>query len=247
MKSKATRVVAICLAAVVGALLLSLVVLRITGLEPSNVSGNLVVANGMNYFVRPGLWQQGEVVRTPVTDWSFVRKFSPIALETESPWFVPHSVRVGAISRDNKLYIPSAQYRMDRGAADRLWTSNVGRDPRVRMKAGGKIYELTLVLVTDRLEAERVWGKNPGYWLKDENGQDRQVGYQHLYRAFQRNIPEFNEPTMPRDYSGLPGGRRPDGSLTGVKPLGSVMTPGAASAPAPTSDPTSAPTPATGP
>jgi len=233
MKSKATRVVVICLAAIVGVLLLSLAVLRFTGLEPASVPGNVVVASGLNYFVRPGLWQQGEVVRTPITDWSFARKFSSVVVETQSPWFIPHSVRVSAIPRGNLLYIPSAQYRMEKGYPDRLWTSNVARDPRVRLKMGDKIYEMTLVLVTDRVEAESIWGRNPEYWLQDEKGQDIQVGYQHLYRAFQRNIPEYNTPTLPRDYSGLPGGRRPDGSLTGIKPGTSVVP----AAPAPMTRP----------
>ena len=191
---------------VVAAVAVTLIVLRITGLEPANISPRTVVEHRLNIFVRPGLWQQGEVVKTPIEDWSFLRKIPTVVIETRTPWFVPHSVRTTARLHDNKVYIPSAQYRMEKGFPDRLWTSNVWRDPRIRMKAGDRIYEMTLVLVTDRAEAEEVWGRNMGFWTK-EGGQERQVGYQHLYRAFQRNITEHGEFTHPRNYSGLPGPR----------------------------------------
>ncbi len=193
--------------AVLAVVVVALVILRIAAPEPANVSGRVVVEHGLNIFVRPAFWQRGEVVTTPVRDWSFLKKFSSVVLETRSPWFIPHSVRVGARVFDNKVYIPSAQYRMEKGFPDRLWTSNVWRDPRVRMKAGDKIYEMTLVLVTDKAEAEALWGRNMEYWT-DEGGQERLVGYQHLYRAFQSNVVENGEFTKPRDFSGLPGARR---------------------------------------
>jgi len=207
------RVLKVGVALVVAVVAAGLIVLRIVGPEPANVSGAIVVANGLNYFVRPAFWQRGEVVRTPVTDWSFVRKFPSVVLETRSPYFIPHSVRVGAIAKGDRLYITNAQYRMDKGYPDRLWTSNVFRDPRVRVKIGDKLYEMTLALVTDRAEGEAIFGRNPEYW-SDEDGQERQVGYQHVYRAFQRNITEYGAPTLPRDLTGLPGGRLPDGRLS---------------------------------
>jgi len=200
------RVLNVAVVAVVGVVVIALIALRLIAPEPANVSGNVVVQHGLNYFVRPGFWQKGEVVRTPVTDWSFVRKVGTVVVETRSPYFIPHSVRTGALPRKSPgsdvfdlLYIPSAQYRMDVGYPDRLWTSNVYRDPRVRIKIGDKLYEMTLVLVTNRVEAEAVWGKNPEYW-SDEGGQERMLGYQHIYRAFQRNIPEYGQPVMPRNF-----------------------------------------------
>jgi hypothetical protein len=220
MGTKVLKIGVIVLVAVV----VALVVLRFTGLEPANVPGNVVVQHGLNYFVRPGLWQQGEVVRTPVTDWSFVQKYPTVIVETRSPWFIPHSVRTSMIVRNNQVYIPSAQYQMGKRYPDRLWTSNVFRDPRVRVKIGDKIYEMTLVLVSNRPEAETLWGRNMEYWMK-ENGQERLIGYQHLYHAFQRNIPEYGEFTKPRDFSGLPGGRLPNGELSGVAPVPVIPPP----------------------
>lgn len=211
--TKALKWLKVVAAVVVGIVAVTLLVLRIMGPEPAAVPGSVVVSHGLNYFVRPGLWQRGEVVRDAIKDWSFVRKVSTVVLETRSPWFVPHSVRVGAIAKGDRLYITNAQYKMDKGYPDRLWTSNVFRDPRVRVKIGDKLYEMTLVLVTDRAEAGEIFGRNPEYWT-DEGGQERQIGYQHVYRAFQRNVTEFGTPSQPKDLTGLPGGRLPDGTLS---------------------------------
>ena len=219
------KLLKIGVALVVAVIAVGLIVLRITGPEPASVPGSVVVAHGLNYFVRPGLWQRGEVVRTPVEDWAFVKTFPSVVLETRSPYFIPHSVRVGAIPKGDRLYITNAQYRMDKGYPDRLWTSNVFRDPRVRLKIGDKLYEMTMVLVTDRTEAEAIWGRNPEYW-SDEDGQERQLGYQHIYRAFQRNVTEYGAPTLPRDLSGLPGGRLPDGRLSSRAKQAAESAPG---------------------
>jgi hypothetical protein len=193
----------------VGALLaviaVALLILRVTGSEPADTDPNVVMSHGLDFFVRPGLWQRGEVVRTPVADWSFVQDYRTIVLETQTPYFIPHSVRVSANSRNGQLYIGSGQYRMDKTAPwDKFWTGNVTRDPRVRVKIGDKIYELTLVLIANRADVEALFARNPEYWEKGPDGQERQVGYQHFYHAFQRNIAEFGTGTLPRVLTGLP-------------------------------------------
>ncbi len=43
---------------------------------------------------RPGLWLAGEVVREPVTDWSFTDAVPEIFLETRTWYGIPHSVTV---------------------------------------------------------------------------------------------------------------------------------------------------------
>jgi hypothetical protein len=190
--------------ALVAIVVVALLVIRITGPEPAEVDPNVVIARGLNYFVRPAFWQTGEVVSTPIDDWSFAAKPSTIVLETRSPYFIPHAVRVKPIVMDKQIYIPSGQYRMDRGYPDRLWASNVFRDPRIRLKIDGKLYEMNLILVTNRAEAEKLLHRNPEMWTRDPNGQERQVGYLHIYRAFQRRIVEHGKTTLPRDVSGLP-------------------------------------------
>jgi hypothetical protein len=74
---------------------------------------------------------------------------------------------------------------------DKSWTSNVARDPRVRIKIGDKLYEATMVLIADRAQAIAVLGRNPEVTEKGTDGQEHVVGYDHVFRVFQRNIPEF--------------------------------------------------------
>jgi hypothetical protein len=59
-------------------LALLLVVLRITGLNPHDRI--------------PGLWLTGDLVTTPVTDWSFTDRVLTIKLQTQSRFLLPHSV-----------------------------------------------------------------------------------------------------------------------------------------------------------
>jgi hypothetical protein len=88
---------------------------------------------------------------------------------------------------------------------DKSWTSNVARDPRVRIKIGDKLYEATMVLVADRAEAIAFLGRNPETVEKGPDGQEHVVGYDHVYRVFQRSIPEY-------------GGSQPSLSSAGLIP-----------------------------
>ena len=66
------------------------------------------------------------------------------------------------------------------------------RDPRVRLKIGGKIYEMIAVLVRDR--AEVAWlrgGRDPIVRVIDDNGNEYVSEEWHYWRVFQRNIPEY--------------------------------------------------------
>ena len=204
MGTKVVKVLGMIALALTAIVVVALLIIRVVGPEPAEVDPNVVISRGLNFFVRPGFWQTGEVVRTPIDDWSFAAKPSTIVLETRSPYFIPHAVRVKPIVIDRQIYIPSGQYRMERGYPDRLWASNVFRDPRVRLKIDGKIYEMNLILITNRAEAEKLFHRNPEMWAKGPDGQERQVGYLHIYRAFQRRITEHGQTTMPRDLSGLP-------------------------------------------
>ena len=190
---------------------LTLLTLRLTGLEPQYLDLNDLRAHHM--IARPGLWLKGEVVTMPVTDWSFVdkvehpgRSINTVLVETRTSYFIPHSVRTMPFVRDGRLYIRSHQDRMDlQFPNDKSWTSNVARDPRVRIKIGDKLYEATLVLVADRAQAIAVLGRNPEILQKGPDGQEHIVGYDHVYRVFQRNIPEY-------------GGGQPSPSSAGLVP-----------------------------
>jgi hypothetical protein len=163
----------------VGFLVLAVFTLRLTGLEPAD--------NGANS--RPGLWLPGEVVTSPVTDWSFTDKIPHIAVETRTPFFLPYSVTTNNFSHNGKLYVTATYSKGMVFPKSKFWTSNVARDPRVRLKIGGKVYEMTMVLITDRAEADAVleskWQKYPEMRPK---GFDGRV---HVYRVLQRNTAEY--------------------------------------------------------
>ncbi len=183
---------------IVAILALTLLTLRLTGLEPQYLDLTQLRAHGR--IARPGLWLKGEVVTTPVTDWSFVDKvehagqsLNTVLVETRTPYFIAHSVRTVPFPRNGQLYIRSHQHRMDlQFPNDKSWTSNVARDPRVRIKIGDKLYEATMVLITDRAQAAALLGRNPEVVEKGPDGQEHIVGYDHIYRVFQRNIPEYS-------------------------------------------------------
>src|SRR5260370_31632614 len=80
-------------------LVLALVVLRATGFSPiGNTPGP------GNY---PGLWLSGNVVTTPVTDWSFVSQYKTDKVQTRTRYMIPHSVTTSFILHNGQLYITS--------------------------------------------------------------------------------------------------------------------------------------------
>ena len=157
---------------VVGALVVvTLLTLRVTGLEPAYVdpSSEEFVKSGRT--TRPGLWLTGEVVHEPVTNWDWVNKVNDpirkntIVLETRTWYGIPHSVTINIIGRGDKLYVQGSErdFRLQKKFPySKAWWANVERDPRVRMKIGGKIYEMTLVLIHDRAEVAQLQrGRDP--------------------------------------------------------------------------------------
>jgi len=123
---------------ILACLVLTLVVLRITGLNPHNQT--------------PGLWLTGNLVTTPVADWSFTNNVPHVEVQTR-PWYLlPHSVTINCLSYNGQLYLSSV---FPEGAS-RSWNENVMRDPHVRIKIGNNLYDRSLVLVTDPAEKEAV-------------------------------------------------------------------------------------------
>jgi len=119
-------------------LALLLVVFRITGLNPHDRI--------------PGLWLTGDLVTTPVTDWSFIDEVPNIKLQTQSRFLLPHSVTINCLAYKGQFYVTSTHPI----GAPRSWDENVMRDPHVRIKVGDKLYDRTLVLVTDPAEKDAV-------------------------------------------------------------------------------------------
>ena len=92
---------------------------------------------------RPGLGLPGEVHQQAVEDWSFTEDSGEIFIETVTSYWIPHSVTAWCVTVENELYV-SADY-----ADKKSWVANVARDPNVRLKIKGRIYEQKLVPVTD--------------------------------------------------------------------------------------------------
>lgn len=124
--------------AIIVCLVVLLVVLRITGLNPHNRA--------------PGLWLTGNLVTTPVTDWSFTDQVPNIELQTNTWYGLPHSVTINCLSHDGRLYVSS----VFPAGIQRSWNENVMRYPHVRIKIGNNLYDRSLSLVTDSTEQEAV-------------------------------------------------------------------------------------------
>jgi hypothetical protein len=130
------------LACLVAVLVVALVVLRVVGLDPKER--------------RAGLWLSGEVVTTPVTDWSFTDTQQTVFVQTRAWYGLPHSVTTVCVARDGRLYLTSTYRRGMEFPRDRLWNTNVMRDPNVRLKIDGRLYDARLALVTDPAEKDAV-------------------------------------------------------------------------------------------
>jgi hypothetical protein len=127
-------------------LVLLLLVLRVTGFEPRECRN---YSDSWRCKVT-GLWLRGNLVTTPVTDWSFAENLERIKIQTRTWYLLPHSVYVSSSVSNSQLYVmasPGLDYK-------RVWAENVARDPHVRLKIGDQLFDRTLSLVTDPVEKE---------------------------------------------------------------------------------------------
>jgi len=131
--------------AIVVCLVLLLLVLRVTGFEPRDCA-----SGGDSWTCRvPGLWLRGNLVTTPVADWSFTDNYQTVKLQTRDRFFLPHSVTTYCVSYNGQLYLTSVYRPGLQFPNGRRWNENVARDPHVRIKIGDRLYDRTLVYVTD--------------------------------------------------------------------------------------------------
>lgn len=134
-------------------LALLLVTLRFTGFEP----GGCAVPVSWTCRV-PGLWLRGNLVTTPVADWSFTDKYQTVMVQTRTWYLIPHSITTYCVSYNGQLYLDSLYKAGLQYPHGRSWNENVARDPHVRIKIGDQLFDRTLVYVSDPAERAAVIG-----------------------------------------------------------------------------------------
>ena len=178
----------------------TLLSLRITGLDPEYMDYTSQEYNERGRMTWPGLWLSGEVVREPVTDWDWVQDVAhpelgnTIMLETRTWYGIPHSVTILPTPRGDRLYIGGSarDERLDREFPHyKTYWANMERDPRVRLKIDGKVYEMTAVLVSDPEEFRQVIGRDPVTTTLAEDGTEQVVAKWYYWRVFQRNLAQY--------------------------------------------------------
>ena len=125
-------------------LILLLLVARVAGFEPKDCGP----FNRSFSCKLPGLWLKGEVVTTPVTDWSFTDKIQQIKIQTQTPYLLPLSVTIWCAVYNGDLYVTSS--------SGKQWNDDIVRDPHVRLKIGDKVYDRTVSPINDPAEKEAV-------------------------------------------------------------------------------------------
>jgi len=121
-----------------------LLLLSVTGFEPKGCP-----PTDRSFACRmPGLWLKGQVVTTPVSDWSFTDKIPEIKIQTQTPYLLPHSVTIWCAVYNGNLYVTSAR--------GREWVEDMVRDPHVRLKIGDQVFDRTVSLIDDPAEKAAV-------------------------------------------------------------------------------------------
>jgi hypothetical protein len=116
---------------------------------------------------RPGLGLSGEVNQQGVGDWSFTSDVEEIFIETVTSYWIPHSVTTWCVIVENELYVAADE------PDEKRWVANVARDPNVRLKIAGKVYEQKLEPVTDDATIASIdRGFEQKYEYEPEEGDD---------------------------------------------------------------------------
>jgi hypothetical protein len=128
---------------------------------------------------RPGLGLSGEVHRGPVEDWSFTSDALEVFIETATPYWIPHSVTAWVVMVGDDLYVAADD------ADKKRWVTNVARDPNVRLKIEGKVYEQKLVPITDE---ETIASIDGGFERKYEYEEEEEGYYDDMIVGYWRVV-----------------------------------------------------------
>jgi hypothetical protein len=178
----------------------ALFILRITGLDPEYMDYTTQEYNERGRMTLPGLWLSGEVVKEPIENWDWVldvahpERGNTIMVETQTWYGIPYSVTVLPTPRGKKMYIGGSarDARLERDFPYyKKWWVNVERDPRVRLKIDGKIYNMTARLVHDPVELSEILGREAITKTIGEDGSEQLIAKWYYWEVFQRNIVEY--------------------------------------------------------
>jgi len=178
----------------------ALLTLRITGLDPEYMDYTTEAYTERGRMTYPGLWLKGELVQEPVANWDWVYdvdhpvRGNTIMLETRTWYGIPYSVTILPTARGDKLYIGGSarDARLEREFPNyKQWWANVERDPRVRLKIDGKLYEMTATLVSDPAEFVEVIGREPVTTTIAEDGTEQVVAKWYYWEVTQRNLAQY--------------------------------------------------------
>lgn len=101
---------------------------------------------------RPGTRLSGELAVQQNPDWSFLEDRTQIYVETRTWYRIPHSVTTVSWASNGHLYVPCGR------CATKRWPRNVARDPRVRLKINGQLYQRRAVPIPEAAEIRRLLG-----------------------------------------------------------------------------------------
>lgn len=129
-------------AAIVACVILALVILSITGLDPNQR--------------RPGLWLKGHAASFPA-DWTSADQHPTLLIETH-PWYlIPHSVTIFFVTASGNLYLHADYPPGQTFPGGKSWTAAIAHDSKVRVKIGNQVFDGRAVLITDPAEFNRLF------------------------------------------------------------------------------------------
>lgn len=104
-----------------------------------------------------GFWLTGDLVTTPVSDWSFTDAVPTVRIETRTWYLIPHFVRTDIARNGAQLYLCSEYFAPATGKPDlrddfpeaRFWNRMVVRDPRIRVKIGNRLFAMRAYPLSD--------------------------------------------------------------------------------------------------
>ena len=127
---------------------------------------------------RPGTKLAGSVVELPAS-WEFLNDTAVAEAHLETyPWYgVPFSVTTVITEDGGSPYLPSLYTDVMPFPGSKYWNKVVARDPEVRLRVNGSLYEMKIYPVTDPAEFDRAFaalGRKYPFWADKVRAKETQ-------------------------------------------------------------------------